>query len=789
LTLASGVAGNVTDRYLYGKLIDEVLADRNSIGVNRQGSVKLVVDSQGGVVDRVSYDSFGNKVADGNSNYDFRFGFTGRELDSETNQYYYRARYYDPSVGRFISTDPIGLESGDTNLYRYVFNSPTQFTDPTGNMWDLGQAWNNFTGGVQNTWNAVSTGAQNLGTSIQSGVQNFGANIQSGINNFSTSAGEAWNNAGSYIKEGFDAIGAATSAVINTGSQFAGQVWNKAGDAVYEAAFAADQLIAGFADVVSLGATTRIRESLYGDWVKSQHQGALFKTGQILGVGALVIVSAGAGGLAAGGGAGARLAATMVRSGVNMGLAGMGVGAGLGASSSLANDLDHGGLNWGSFGRALDGGFNGAIEGFKGGTKFGALAPLGVAGQIIQAGMAFNDLKESAETTVGHLERGEYWSAAVSVIGLVDSTKDAYHAGTKAGNSAKSIYNARQQRNTEVGLTVQRSAEVIQGEIVNTHTATSIPDGWVRLPDGTIQATPNRMLPAAQTSPIITDPSRILPPAKPETVNPTQCFVAGTEILTRDGTKNIENIQVGDWVLSDDPNTVGEIEYKQVLQTFAKTATTMIDLYIDGEKITTTEEHPFWVPEVGWVAAKDLTAGTYLQTKTESWLDIDRVDRHIEDKNVYNFEVEGFHTYFVSELGFLVHNTCDADLITNSTTPNHWGSEDNIILLWRAVLAPELEQINKTNMFQTKHPGYGEVKYFSDSPESAASYAKQAYEAWPNDGSYTIVETAIPKTFVESYMRSHVDGNVPAIVLPEDLLPYLNPPTVLNSSPITGLRR
>jgi hypothetical protein len=119
-------------------------------------------------------------------------------------------------------------------------------------------------------------------------------------------------------------------------------------------------------------------------------------------------------------------------------------------------------------------------------------------------------------------------------------------------------------------------------------------------------------------------------------------------------------------VLSDDPNTVGEIEYKQVLQTFAKTATTMIDLYIDGEKITTTEEHPFWVPDVGWVAAKDLTAGTYLQTKTESWLDIDGIDRHTGSTQVYNFEVAGFHTYFVSDLGFLVHNTCQPAAVNNA---------------------------------------------------------------------------------------------------------------------------
>jgi hypothetical protein len=146
--------------------------------------------------------------------------------------------------------------------------------------------------------------------------------------------------------------------------------------------------------------------------------------------------------------------------------------------------------------------------------------------------------------------------------------------------------------------------------------------------------------------------------------------VAGTEIQTIDGEKSIEDIKVGDWVLSDDPNTPGRVIYKQVLQTFAHDATTTIDIFIDGEKITTTEEHPFWVPDVGWVAAKDLHAGTHLQTNTESWLDIDKVDKHIELTKVYNFEVEGFHTYFVSDLGFLVHNTCYTEGL-KSSNPTH----------------------------------------------------------------------------------------------------------------------
>ena len=57
--------------------------------------------------------------------------FTGREWDPGTGFYYYRARYYDPKLGRFISEDPIGFQGG-LNFYTYVLNNPTNFTDPSG---------------------------------------------------------------------------------------------------------------------------------------------------------------------------------------------------------------------------------------------------------------------------------------------------------------------------------------------------------------------------------------------------------------------------------------------------------------------------------------------------------------------------------------------------------------------------------------------------------------------------------------------------------------------------------
>ncbi|MGD9630852.1 MAG: RHS repeat-associated core domain-containing protein [Pyrinomonadaceae bacterium] len=74
------------------------------------------------------YDPFGNATG----TLATRYGFTGRERDDATGLMYYRARFYDPKLGRFISEDPIGFGGGDINLYGYVWNNPVSFTDPMG---------------------------------------------------------------------------------------------------------------------------------------------------------------------------------------------------------------------------------------------------------------------------------------------------------------------------------------------------------------------------------------------------------------------------------------------------------------------------------------------------------------------------------------------------------------------------------------------------------------------------------------------------------------------------------
>ncbi len=140
----------------------------------------------------------------------------------------------------------------------------------------------------------------------------------------------------------------------------------------------------------------------------------------------------------------------------------------------------------------------------------------------------------------------------------------------------------------------------------------------------------------------------------------TGCFVAGTEILTTEGIKNIEDIRAGDWVIADDPTTLGEIEKRQVITAYEREATKLIDIYVDGEVISATEEHPFWVVDKGWVEPKDLQVGDKLQTEDGRVVDVDKVENREGDFKVYNFSVEGIPTYFVSELKILVHN-------------NNWG--------------------------------------------------------------------------------------------------------------------
>jgi RHS repeat-associated protein len=126
--------GTVTTTYIHGSGIDEPLAKVDAAGnttylhADGLGSIVKETNSVGEVVLTRQYDAWGNLEAGADQP---GYAFTGREWDPEINLYYYRARYYDPKVGRFIGEDPIRFAAG-VNFYPYAANAPADFTDPSG---------------------------------------------------------------------------------------------------------------------------------------------------------------------------------------------------------------------------------------------------------------------------------------------------------------------------------------------------------------------------------------------------------------------------------------------------------------------------------------------------------------------------------------------------------------------------------------------------------------------------------------------------------------------------------
>lgn len=124
-----------TANLLTGSGIDEYLMRTDSSGPrfflrDSLGSTIGLADSTGSLVTSYTYEAFGKTITVGAASTN-SFQFTGRENDG-TGLFHYRARYYHPTLQRFISEDPIGFAGGDLNLYAYVMNDPMNSIDPTG---------------------------------------------------------------------------------------------------------------------------------------------------------------------------------------------------------------------------------------------------------------------------------------------------------------------------------------------------------------------------------------------------------------------------------------------------------------------------------------------------------------------------------------------------------------------------------------------------------------------------------------------------------------------------------
>ena len=155
------------------------------------------------------------------------------------------------------------------------------------------------------------------------------------------------------------------------------------------------------------------------------------------------------------------------------------------------------------------------------------------------------------------------------------------------------------------------------------------------------------------------------------------CFVAGTPVLTADGTKPIEDIVVGDKVWTRNLET-GLDELQLVAETFVHQTLALYHLTINGAVVSTTAEHPFMVQDKGWQMAGNLRAGDVLTTPEGTTIleAVQVEERDLADiENVYNFHVENNLNYYVhaGNTPVLVHNDHSRSMVSISQVKQALG--------------------------------------------------------------------------------------------------------------------
>nr|WP_245339154.1 RHS repeat-associated core domain-containing protein [Paenibacillus shirakamiensis] len=140
---------------------------------NGHGDVVQVIDENGTVVNKYQYDEWGN-ILQQSEQVPNSFKYAGEMQDAETGLYYLRARYYDPSAGRFISKDTYQGDVSNPlsqNLYTYVENAPLNNIDPTGNWCTSANGKYSHPGGCNdsNNWKNYSDDMSHDGQTIKNG--------------------------------------------------------------------------------------------------------------------------------------------------------------------------------------------------------------------------------------------------------------------------------------------------------------------------------------------------------------------------------------------------------------------------------------------------------------------------------------------------------------------------------------------------------------------------------------------------------------------------------------------
>jgi RHS repeat-associated protein len=142
--------GSTTYNLLTGG-VDEVFAQYSSDGtliplIDALGSTLAIANSSQAIIGNTGYEPYGATTRTGSAKR-YSQQYTGRE-DDLTGLYFYRARHYSPSTGRFISEDPIGWASGQANDYSYVRRNPIGYVDPSGLFGIPGAVYGGISGAI-----------------------------------------------------------------------------------------------------------------------------------------------------------------------------------------------------------------------------------------------------------------------------------------------------------------------------------------------------------------------------------------------------------------------------------------------------------------------------------------------------------------------------------------------------------------------------------------------------------------------------------------------------------------
>ena len=135
------------------------------------------------------------------------------------------------------------------------------------------------------------------------------------------------------------------------------------------------------------------------------------------------------------------------------------------------------------------------------------------------------------------------------------------------------------------------------------------------------------------------------------------CFMAGTLVTTKEGLKPIEEVKIGEYVMSRNEES-GETSYKKVTDTLIRSTYNICTIELENGKIKSTTGHLFMVKDKWWKAAAELKAGDILETADGKCKVVKSIT--VEEKGypvtTYNLSVEDNHTFFVGKLGVLTHN-------------------------------------------------------------------------------------------------------------------------------------